>query len=146
MKSPLKLALPLILAASVAACAPSYKTLDSVYFNTNSTSLSKGDQAKLDVVAEKATKSRRTVVDNDLRMGEPMQLKIVGHADSVGDAAKNEALSLDRAETVKNALISKGVSPMRIRIGAEGEMETATTKGDMKNDQQGRRVDILITH
>jgi outer membrane protein OmpA-like peptidoglycan-associated protein len=72
-------------------------------------------------------------------------IEIQGHTDSKGSQAYNEKLSLERALTVSNYLISKNVEANRLTIVGYGETmpkyENETEEGRAEN----RRVEFLIT-
>ena len=66
---------------------------------------------------------------------------VIGHTDRVGSADYNAQLSLERAVTVKNYLItSHGISPMRLRVAGMGFSQLA----DPSNPSAAinRRVEI----
>lgn len=63
-------------------------------------------------------------------------ITIVGWADESGTAAFNEQLSLRRARTVRNYLVSKGVAARRIRIEGRGVDTQAAS------NEEARRAEI----
>ena len=73
-----------------------------------------------------------------------LRIKIVGHTDSDGDAAKNLDLSERRANAVKNYLIKNyGISGSRIETDGKGSsqpIDKATTKEAKANN---RRVEFI---
>lgn len=73
-----------------------------------------------------------------------MKIEISGHTDNVGDKASNLKLSLARAQSVKNYLVSKAIDPNRIVVkgyGSDKPLENnATEAGKKKN----RRVEFII--
>ena len=68
----------------------------------------------------------------------------VGHTDSVGSDAYNQALSVRRSEAVKAYLVSKGIEKNRVYTEGKGEKQPVadnkTTEGRAKN----RRVEIEV--
>jgi outer membrane protein OmpA-like peptidoglycan-associated protein len=48
-------------------------------------------------------------------------LRIVGHSDRIGSPAENQQLALKRAQTIRNALISQGITPERLELSGIGE-------------------------
>jgi outer membrane protein OmpA-like peptidoglycan-associated protein len=50
-----------------------------------------------------------------------VHLNIVGHSDRTGQLSHNQRLALNRAESVKKALISMGIAPGRLKISANPE-------------------------
>jgi outer membrane protein OmpA-like peptidoglycan-associated protein len=70
---------------------------------------------------------------------------IAGHTDSTGSESHNQQLSERRAEAVKNALMSNGVSPMRMRTVGYGESRPIADNNTEAGRQLNRRVEITIT-
>jgi outer membrane protein OmpA-like peptidoglycan-associated protein/tetratricopeptide (TPR) repeat protein len=74
---------------------------------------------------------------------------IYGHADSRGSAELNKRLALQRAQRVKEYLISKGIDKTRIKmVISKGEEEPMINCGDScteEQHQQNRRVEIKPT-
>jgi outer membrane protein OmpA-like peptidoglycan-associated protein len=66
-------------------------------------------------------------------------LRIVGHTDASGSAAANDALSLDRAASVRDWLVARGVPAPRISVAGRGARDAGL--GGAAGD---RRVEILI--
>jgi OOP family OmpA-OmpF porin len=72
-----------------------------------------------------------------------VKVEVAGHTDSVGTDEYNQDLSLRRAESVRNFLISKGIAADRLSIMGYGESrpvaENATKEGRFMN----RRVELV---
>ena len=68
---------------------------------------------------------------------------IVGHTDASGDETYNEALSLKRAESVADYLVSKGVETDALRVIGRGSKEPLVSNETREGRIQNRRVDIL---
>ena len=73
-----------------------------------------------------------------------LPVQLVGHTDTVGSPAYNLRLSLARAETVRNALVTGGVQPNRISIEGRGETDLAVPTGDGVRNQANRRVVVTL--
>ncbi|MFD1315473.1 OmpA family protein [Namhaeicola litoreus] len=71
-------------------------------------------------------------------------LHITGHTDYDGDEDYNYNLGLERAERVKNYLISKGVSAERITVESMGKKEPIADNTTEEGKQKNRRVEIEI--
>jgi OmpA-OmpF porin, OOP family len=54
------------------------------------------------------------------------RLDVVGHADRIGSESYNDELSRERAEAVRDYLVSKSLDAGRIRISAMGETTPVT--------------------
>ena len=71
-------------------------------------------------------------------------LEIVGHADAVGAAASNQALSEARAESVKRYLIDQGVNADRLTARGQGEEEPLGDNATEAGRQLNRRIDFRV--
>jgi len=72
-------------------------------------------------------------------------LDVVGHTDSTGSEAYNQALSERRAGSVSNYFRSRGVAPARIASYGMGETQPVASNADSNGRQQNRRVELRIT-
>lgn len=66
----------------------------------------------------------------------------VGHADSTGDAAYNDALSRRRAEAVRAWLLAQGLDPSLIRVEAEGERRPVADNTTREGRARNRRAEV----
>jgi outer membrane protein OmpA-like peptidoglycan-associated protein len=73
-------------------------------------------------------------------------LSIVGHTDSSGDSEKNLKLSQDRAASVKDYLIMKGVDASRIRTDGKGDTEPVADNETVQGRTLNRRVAFEIEY
>jgi len=69
---------------------------------------------------------------------------LIGNTDSNGLKAYNMDLSLRRAQTVQNYLISQGVPANLLSIEKEGELQPKETNATAEGRAQNRRVEIHI--
>jgi outer membrane protein OmpA-like peptidoglycan-associated protein len=67
-----------------------------------------------------------------------------GHADRSGPDDYNMALSLRRANAVKNALVSNGVPAAAISVVGRGESQPLVQTADGVREPQNRRVEIVL--
>ena len=67
---------------------------------------------------------------------------IEGHTDSTGSAAHNLKLSKERAESVRQYLVSKGVSPFRLRIVGYGEERPIASNATRTGRATNRRIEF----
>lgn len=68
----------------------------------------------------------------------------VGHTDSTGPAAYNQKLSMRRADSVKDYLVSKGVPADRIYTEGKGESDPIATNATREGRAENRRVEIEL--
>jgi OOP family OmpA-OmpF porin len=83
------------------------------------------------------------VLADAARMG-TVNISATGHADRSGSEDYNMALSLRRADSVREALIAGGVSPDAITVAGRGESEPAVPTPDGVKEQANRRVEIVL--
>ena len=67
-----------------------------------------------------------------------------GHTDTTGTEAYNMALSLRRANAVKDALVREGVPATAIAVVGRGEQGLLVPTPDGVREPQNRRVEIVI--
>ena len=98
-------------------------------------------QTKLDEIAQDLKKSYR-VID---------KIVVVGHTDRFGSAAYNLKLSKKRANTIRKALLRKGVVARQIQVIAKGESSPVVQCARSLNDSKlvnclapNRRVEIIV--
>ncbi len=72
------------------------------------------------------------------------RVNITGHADSVGDEQYNMNLSLQRATSVGNYLVSRGVAAQRVFAYGAGETQPVASNDTDGGRAQNRRVEILL--
>ena len=71
---------------------------------------------------------------------------VEGYTDSVGSAAFNQTLSERRAESVRNALVRKGVDPTRIVAQGYGKEYPVASNSTDSGRAQNRRVEVTISN
>jgi len=103
-----------------------------VLFDFDRSNINAAGQAVLDQVLADAAK-----------MGS-VNISATGHADRSGPEDYNMALSLRRADSVREALIAGGVSPDAITVAGRGESEPAVPTPDGVKEQANRRVEIVL--
>jgi outer membrane protein OmpA-like peptidoglycan-associated protein len=110
------------------AAADSAEPRAEVFFETNSSELDGVDRALLDEVADLAKRCPDA------------KLILDGHADRTGSAEYNLSLAIQRAEQVRDHLISEGVDANRIVMAIYGE-------GGPPRDtlEEDRRVGVELT-
>lgn len=73
-----------------------------------------------------------------------VRLDVTGHADRSGTDKFNMALSLNRANAVKQDLVRRGIPANEIVISAKGESDPLVPTADGIREPQNRRVEIVI--
>jgi OOP family OmpA-OmpF porin len=72
------------------------------------------------------------------------RITATGHTDTSGPESYNMALSLRRANAVKDALVRDGVPAQAISVVGKGETGLLVQTGDNVREPQNRRVEIVI--
>jgi len=76
--------------------------------------------------------------------GGSVGVSATGHADRSGSEDYNLALSLRRADSVREALIAGGVAADAITTAGRGESENAVPTADGVKEQANRRVEVIL--
>lgn len=79
-----------------------------------------------------------------LQMQEDRSIVIEGHTDSQGSNSLNERLSEQRAQSVKDYLVSRGVDSSRVRTVGFGEDRPIATNRTAEGRAMNRRVEIVL--
>ena len=72
------------------------------------------------------------------------RITATGHTDTSGPESYNMALSLRRANSVKNELVRQGVPADAIAVVGKGESQPLVATGDGVREPQNRRVEIVM--
>jgi outer membrane protein OmpA-like peptidoglycan-associated protein len=121
---------PAVTTAPVAAAGPSSDF--TVYFDFDSWTLS----------AEALGVLQQAI--NTARSGQQTHIAIVGHTDTSGSAGYNQALSLRRANVVKEVLVQMGARPDAIVTTGVGEADLAVQTPDGVKEPKNRRSVITL--
>jgi OOP family OmpA-OmpF porin len=103
-----------------------------VFFDWDSSALS---EASLNVVRQAA---------GAYKTKGAARIRATGHTDTSGPEAYNMALSLRRANAVKNALVREGVPAASIAVIGRGEQGLLVQTADGVREPQNRRVEIVV--
>jgi outer membrane protein OmpA-like peptidoglycan-associated protein len=79
-----------------------------------------------------------------LRDNSNTEVRIVGHTDSTGSDAVNNPLSVDRAASARDYLVSRGVSAQRVQIEGRGSREPISSNETDAGRARNRRVEIFV--
>lgn len=70
-------------------------------------------------------------------------LRIVGHTDSIGEAAYNLELSRERASSVRRALLDAGIAAKRLTAEGMGEEQPVADNKSPEGRARNRRVELI---
>lgn len=73
-----------------------------------------------------------------------MEVRIVGHTDNTGSDAINLPLSVNRAQSARDHLVTRGVAASRIRIEGRGASEPIADNSTEAGRARNRRIDIFL--
>ena len=108
-------------------------TLGDVLFDTGRAKLKAGAMRTIDQLAAFMNEHpARTVL-------------VEGHTDSVGSAAYNRKLSEQRADSVRFALMNRGISNTRIMVKGLGLEYPIASNATAEGRQTNRRVEVIIS-
>ena len=80
---------------------------------------------------------------NLLKKDASLKFEIDGHTDNTGDAAHNVTLSQQRAEAVKNQLITMGIDGSRLSTKGFGDTKPITENNSPEGKANNRRVEFV---
>lgn len=72
------------------------------------------------------------------------EIVIIGHTDRVGSVISNDALSLRRAEKVRDDLVKLGIPADQMEVAGRGEREPLVPTEDEVPEPRNRRVEISV--
>jgi len=107
-------------------------TIGDVLFATGKSDLNASAQRSMGKIAEFLQKNQNR------------NLLVEGHTDSVGSEEYNQALSEQRAASVKIALVKRSISSDRIVTVGYGKKYPLASNADVAGKQQNRRVEAII--
>jgi len=106
--------------------------IENILFNTGNATLRKESFASLDKLVTL------------LKENPSVKIEISGHTDNTGSAATNKTLSKNRAASVRNYLISKGISGDRMKFEGYGFDRPIAPNTTADGRAANRRVEIEI--
>ena len=89
----------------------------------------------------------RSVLDpfaNQLRGDTATRISIVGHTDSSGSDAINDPLSVERARSVRDYLVTRGVAADHVQTAGRGDREPIAENTTEQGRARNRRVEIYL--
>ena len=109
--------------------------LANVHFQFNKSDIQPFYMAVLDEVAE-------SLLANDWRR---VEIELRGHTDNIDSVEYNYRLGQARADTVKEYLVAKGVSPARLITKSFSELEPTASNDTEEGRALNRRVEMVPT-
>jgi outer membrane protein OmpA-like peptidoglycan-associated protein len=108
-------------------------TFDRLYFETGKSTLKAESQEQLKNIAA------------ILKAYPNVQLKMGGYTDNTGDAAVNQKISNERANTAMQALVKLGVDAKRLSAEGYGQDHPVASNDTPEGRAQNRRIDVRVT-
>jgi OmpA-OmpF porin, OOP family len=109
-----------------------WHTIDRITFDTNKASLKPESGAQINDIVE------------ILKAYPKVKIKLAGYTDSTGVANINQKLSKDRANTVQEAIITKGIEADRIDAEGYGSEHPVADNDTEEGRQKNRRIDVQV--
>ena len=106
---------------------------NDISFDTGSASIKPELRAVLDPFA------------SGLRGDPSARVVIIGHTDNTGSDAVNNPLSLERARSVRDYIVTRGVTSSRVETAGRGEREPIANNASDAGRAKNRRVEILLS-
>ena len=117
---------------SALAASPVLPEQFLLYFESGGSALTvDSEKLLLDVVAR--ARSRQSV-----------DLSVIGHSDTQGKADANEALALQRAQSIASRLSGLGIASTAITIESHGERNLLVPTPDETVEPRNRRVEVTL--
>ncbi len=107
-------------------------TLKNIFFDTDKYELKDKSFLELDKLAEV------------LKLSPNIKVEIGGHTDNIGNIKYNQQLSLNRAKSVYDFLISKGVNPSQLSYKGYGSTQAIGDNKTEKGRKQNRRIELKV--
>jgi outer membrane protein OmpA-like peptidoglycan-associated protein len=85
----------------------------------------------------------RAVFD-DVKQRPVYEVEVIGFTDTLGDLRYNQALSLQRAATIRDTLVRDGIARQAISIAGRGKHDLLVPTADQTPEPGNRRVEITV--
>lgn len=106
--------------------------LNNIFFDTGKSELRPESGPELDRLVTTLNETPKMVIE------------VRGHTDNTGSNEINAKLSQDRADSVREYFISKGIEPDRVASKGFGESKPVATNDTDEGRQKNRRVEFVI--
>lgn len=107
-------------------------SIDTIYFERASSRLKHESTSSLDAIVDYLHENPKT------------RMRIIGHTDLIGNIEDNMALSKERATSVKDYLVRKGVDEKRLETSGKGPSEPLIAKTDEESSKKNRRTEFVL--
>jgi OOP family OmpA-OmpF porin len=101
------------------------------------------DKAELKAEGKEQIGAYREKAKAELSSAE--KVRIVGYTDNTGTAEHNSKLSQQRAEVVRDYLVSIGVDPKKVEAVGAGDANPVADNSTKEGQAKNRRVEIEVT-
>ncbi len=105
----------------------------TIQFSPDSARLTKDSEVVVAKIAEFLSAAKK------------VRVEVVGHTDTNGSAERNLALSVARADAVRDELVASGVGGSRITTLGEGGTKPLVTNDSPANRRKNRRIEIKVS-
>ena len=106
--------------------------LQNIQFEYNSADLTADSQSGIEMLTE------------FLKRNPDLKVELAGHTDNVGSENYNRKLSADRAEVVREALITNGIDENRLTANGYGASKPVVPNDSDENRAKNRRTEMII--
>jgi outer membrane protein OmpA-like peptidoglycan-associated protein len=118
--------------ADALAVAPQPPEKFILFFETGTTTLVSQSQPVIAAILDAVT-----------RRG-ALSVAVSGHTDTVGSNKLNDQLAQDRADAIKQLLLSRGVDPDRLTVTSHGKGNPLVPTPDNVAEPKNRRVEVIV--
>lgn len=102
-----------------------------INFDTGKSTIKSESQKVVDQIAEM------------MQNNPDLHISVEGHTDTVGDRAKNKALSEDRAKSVVACLVKQGIDAKRLSAAGFGQDKPTADNKTEEGRAKNRRVELV---
>jgi len=106
--------------------------LQNIQFEYNSSSLTDESQAGI------------AMLTDFLKRNPELKVELAGHTDNIGNEKYNQQLSADRANVVREALITNGIDPSRLTAKGYGAAKPLVSNDSDEHRAMNRRTEMKI--
>jgi outer membrane protein OmpA-like peptidoglycan-associated protein len=90
------------------------------------------------------SKAAYDAVFDDIKQRPVYEIEVIGFTDTLGDLRYNQALSLRRAEAIRDKLVRDGLDGQAISTAGRGKHDLLVPTADQTPEPRNRRVEITV--